>query len=82
MVDGSEVPSQTNQGVREGDLIAGKVRIAKVLGMGGMGVVVAAHHLQLDEYVAIKFLLPQALTHGEVVVDRACRGYRSSRGDV
>src|SRR4051812_21122001 len=32
-----------------------------------MGVVVAAHHLQLDERVAIKFLLPQALESPEAV---------------
>jgi serine/threonine-protein kinase len=32
-----------------------------------MGVVVAAHHLELDERVAIKFLLPEVLDHGEAV---------------
>lgn len=51
--------------VREGDLLAGKFRIERVLGAGGMGVVVAAQHLQLDEKVAIKFLLPNALEHPE-----------------
>jgi hypothetical protein len=40
MVDGFEVSSQTNEGVREGDVIADQYRIARVLGMGGMGVVV------------------------------------------
>jgi serine/threonine-protein kinase len=54
-------------GVNEGDVLAGKYRIDKVLGMGGMGVVVAAHHIQLDEKVAIKFLLPQALASSETV---------------
>jgi serine/threonine-protein kinase len=48
-------------GVREGDILAGKFRVERVLGVGGMGVVVAAHHLQLDERVALKFLLPDAL---------------------
>src|SRR5450432_450546 len=48
--------------VREGDVIAGKYRIDKVLGAGGMGVVVAAQHLQLKQRVAIKFLLDQAMT--------------------
>ncbi len=47
--------------VREGDIIAGKYRIDRVLGAGGMGVVVAAEHLQLKQRVAIKFLLDQAL---------------------
>jgi serine/threonine-protein kinase len=54
-------------GVNEGDVLAGKYRIDKVLGVGGMGVVVAAHHIQLDEKVAIKFLLPQALASSETV---------------
>jgi eukaryotic-like serine/threonine-protein kinase len=54
-------------GVREGDILAGKYRVERVLGMGGMGVVVAAHHLQLDEKVALKFLLPDALDNTEAV---------------
>src|SRR5512146_2483854 len=53
--------------VREGDVLAGKYRIDKILGAGGMGVVVAAHHLHLDEKVAIKFLLFEALKNAEVV---------------
>ena len=43
-----------------GSLLAGKYRVERVLGVGGMGVVVAAHHEQLHERVAIKFLLPRA----------------------
>jgi serine/threonine-protein kinase len=54
-------------GVHEGQIIAGKYRIERVLGAGGMGVVVAAHHLLLDEKVAIKFLLPETLKHAETV---------------
>jgi len=53
--------------VNEGELIAGKYRVEKVLGAGGMGVVVAALHLQLDERVAIKFLLPEMLNIPEAV---------------
>ena len=59
--------SQLTGGVREGDVLAGKYRIDKVLGVGGMGVVVAAHHLDLDEHVAIKFLLPEVLGNAEVI---------------
>ncbi len=54
-------------GVRVGDILAGKFRIEKILGSGGMGVVVAAHHIHLDEKVAIKFLLPEALNSPEAI---------------
>ena len=54
-------------GMRPGTILAGKYRVDRVLGAGGMGVVVAAHHLQLDERVAIKFLLPEALEIPEAV---------------
>jgi eukaryotic-like serine/threonine-protein kinase len=47
--------------VSPGDVLAGKYRVERVLGAGGMGVVVAAHHIELDEKVAIKFLHPEAL---------------------
>jgi serine/threonine-protein kinase len=45
---------------REGDVLAGKYRIDRVIGQGGMGMVVAAHHTTLRQNVAIKFLLPEA----------------------
>jgi eukaryotic-like serine/threonine-protein kinase len=54
-------------GVREGEILAGKYRVEKVLGVGGMGVVVAAHHVQLDEKVAVKFLLPAIAEHPDAV---------------
>ncbi|HEY6463331.1 MAG TPA: protein kinase [Polyangiaceae bacterium] len=54
-------------GVKAGDVLAGKYRVERVLGVGGMGVVVAAHHLQLDERVALKFLRPEALESPEWV---------------
>src|SRR5262245_6625249 len=53
--------------IREGDLLAGKYRIQKVLGRGGMGVVVAAVHAQLGQQVAVKFLLPEACAHPEAI---------------
>jgi len=59
--------SNMTAGVREGDVLAGKYRVERVLGTGGMGVVVAAHHIHLDEKVALKFLLPEALGDSEAV---------------
>ncbi len=53
--------------VREGDLLAGKYRVERVLGAGGMGVVVAARHVELDQLVAIKFVREEALDNEEGV---------------
>src|SRR5271168_2113245 len=50
-----------------GELIAGKYRVERVLGVGGMGVVVAAMHTELEERVALKFLLPSAAQSPGVV---------------
>jgi eukaryotic-like serine/threonine-protein kinase len=63
----SQGDPQAAAGVREGEILAGKYRIEKVLGVGGMGVVVAAHHVQLDEKVAVKFLLPAIAEHPDAV---------------
>jgi eukaryotic-like serine/threonine-protein kinase len=48
-----------------GDIIGGKYEVERILGMGGMGVVLAARHLELDEPVAIKMLLPHLPASGE-----------------
>src|SRR6478752_9235550 len=42
--------------VQEGDLLAGKYRVEKILGFGGMGVVVSAFRGDLEQRVAVKFL--------------------------
>jgi serine/threonine protein kinase len=53
--------------IRSGDIVSGKFRIERVIGQGGMGVVVAAKHLQLDEMVALKFLRAQATSDPEAL---------------
>jgi eukaryotic-like serine/threonine-protein kinase len=44
---------------KPGDTLVGKYLIDRVLGQGGMGVVMAAHHTALHQNVAVKFLLPE-----------------------
>lgn len=58
----SAAPENSGGIPAEGDVIAGKYRVERVLGEGGMGVVVAARHTSLRQHVAVKFLLPRALT--------------------
>ena len=65
-------------GLKEGEILAGKYRVDRILGVGGMGVVVAAHHLDLDEKVAIKFLLPEILAQ----TDSVARFAREARAAV
>ncbi|HXX66626.1 MAG TPA: protein kinase [Polyangiaceae bacterium] len=64
-------------GVYEGQILAGKYRVDRVLGAGAMGVVVAAHHQGLDTPVAIKFLMPGMLENAEAV-DRFAREARAA----
>ncbi len=53
--------------VKPGDVLAGKYLVDRLLGVGGMGVVVAATHTQLDQRVAIKLLLPAMMGSREIV---------------
>jgi serine/threonine-protein kinase len=43
-----------------GEVLAGKYRVERAIGRGGMGLVVEAVHLELEQPVAIKFLLAEA----------------------
>ncbi len=53
--------------IQVGDVVAGKYRVDRVLGEGGMGIVVAATHEQLDERVALTFLRPIVASNPEIV---------------
>jgi serine/threonine-protein kinase len=57
----------SSQPVRTGDVVAGKYRVDRVLGEGGMGIVIAATHLHLEQRVALKFLLPSMAVNVEIV---------------
>lgn len=48
-------------------MLAGKYRVERLLGAGGMGVVAACRHLDLNELRAVKFLLPEAKSETETV---------------
>jgi serine/threonine-protein kinase len=50
-----------------GRVLLGKYRIERLLGEGGMGLVVAATHFDLGELFAIKLMLPSALADREAV---------------
>lgn len=53
--------------LRPGDVLAGKYRVERAIGQGGMGIVVAARHLDLDELFAVKLLSPSALSNASAV---------------
>lgn len=53
--------------IGRGSVLAGKYQVERVLGVGGMGVVVSARHLQLAQKVALKFLLPEVAKDAETV---------------
>ncbi len=50
-----------------GSVLLGKYRVDSLVGEGGMGAVVKATHIELDEAVAIKVLLPDMMQRKEIV---------------
>ncbi len=50
-----------------GEVLLGKYRVESLIGEGGMGAVLKAHHLDLDEPVAIKCLLPEMMDRKDIV---------------
>lgn len=73
----SQSPPSSADVPRAGETLDGKYLIERVVGAGGMGVVLAARHVQLDTQVAIKVLLPAAATNQDIVA-RFLREGRSS----
>ena len=59
-----------------GTVLAGKYRVERVLGEGGMGIVLAATHIHLGTQVALKLLRPE-MAQG-IMVDRFLREARAS----
>ncbi len=50
-----------------GAVLLGKYRVDRAIGAGGMGVVALGWHLDFDERIAIKFLLPALADNAEAV---------------
>jgi serine/threonine-protein kinase len=59
--------TRVSPGVEPGSVLAGKFRVERVLNAGGMGVILVAYHIQLDQRVAIKVLRTHILDEPEVV---------------
>src|SRR5688572_20155683 len=68
---------------RAGTVLAGKYRVERVLGRGGMGLVLACRHVRLRQTVALKLLLPSAgrpeITKRLLREARAAAALRSDR---
>jgi len=64
------------EAIAEGDVLVGKYRVERIIGRGGMGVVLSAMHLQLNQRVAIKLLLVEA------TADMVARFLREARSSV
>lgn len=76
------VGNDANGAPLPGEVIAGKYSVIRVLGHGGMGVVVEAQHLKLGHRVAIKLLLPNIRSMGEITArfEREARAIARLKG--
>src|SRR5258708_29880750 len=72
----SRTASQAPPPPDSGALIAGKYRVERVIGEGGMGTVLAARHELLDVNVAVKVLSAE-LTHQPNIIARFLREARA-----
>ncbi len=66
-VSSTTLPRASATSIRAGDVLGGRYRIERQLGVGGMGVVLAATHLELDAPVAIKVIRDEFARNEEVV---------------
>jgi serine/threonine-protein kinase len=64
---GGQAPSSHAEDLAVGDVVAGKYRIEKLLGRGGMGIVYRAHHLVLGQSVALKMLRGRIAANPQMV---------------
>jgi serine/threonine-protein kinase len=64
-----------------GEVVVGKYLVERYLAHGGMGVVAAGRHVELDEPVALKFLRPDLLS-GPGAQDLSARFLREARATI
>jgi serine/threonine protein kinase len=72
-----QLPESESIGIEIGAVIAGKYRVDRVIGKGGMGVVVAASQLALERTVAIKLIRPE-FAREPMAVERLLREARAA----
>lgn len=65
---GISMPNQSPAAIPVGTIIGGKYRVERHVGDGGMGLVVAARHLVLNELYAIKFMHHRDLANPQAAV--------------
>ena len=63
--------------VNVGEVVDGRYRIERLLGIGGMGCVFEAHHTHLNQRMALKFMLPD-VSREQSAVDRFTREARAA----
>ncbi len=71
------MPAIVTRVLTVGAIVAGKYRIESILGMGGMGVVAVATHVQLDQKFALK-VVHDAMAEDRSIVERFMREARAS----
>jgi eukaryotic-like serine/threonine-protein kinase len=69
--------------ISPGEVLAGKYRVERVLGEGGMGLVVAATNIALNKPVAIKLLRASCVENAEALgrFEREARAAASLRSE-
>ncbi|HRI66071.1 MAG TPA: serine/threonine-protein kinase [Polyangium sp.] len=72
-----DTDDQAEESLSSGSVIADKYRVVRELGRGGMGVVVAATHIELDQRVAIK-VLQRSVAYNQDALARFIREARAA----
>ncbi len=78
MTGAAEPMSPRSMPFPPGSVVAGKYRVDRLLGEGGMGWVVQAMHLQLDQRVALKFMHATSASESPEGVARFLREARAA----